>query len=125
MKCYILAPFILVLLLGACSADQPELEAVTASPTVQAVALGDIQSTATPLPTTAPLPTLASSTPLPTTVPVDESVVTAEPAALTPSPSPTGEPDPVQVISGQTAEGAFFLGAPDAPITVIDYSDFL
>jgi protein-disulfide isomerase len=29
------------------------------------------------------------------------------------------------VVSGRTADGAFFLGAPDAPITLIDYSDFL
>jgi len=112
-------------MLSACSVDQPEPEAVVASPTVQAVALVEVSTTATPLPTNVPLPTPASSTPLPTAVPVDESVVTAEPAVLNPSPSPTSEPDPLQVISGQTAEGAFFLGAPDAPITVIDYSDFL
>ena len=29
------------------------------------------------------------------------------------------------VTSGRTEEGAFFLGAPNAPITHIDYSDFL
>jgi hypothetical protein len=40
-------------------------------------------------------------------------------------PSPTMEPQKAAVVSGQTADGAFFLGAPDAPLTVIDYSDFL
>jgi hypothetical protein len=29
------------------------------------------------------------------------------------------------VVSGRTEEGAFFYGNPNAPITLIDYSDFL
>ena len=37
-------------------------------------------------------------------------------------PMPT---TPVGPIAGRTAEGAFFYGAPDAPVTLIDYSDFL
>ena len=31
----------------------------------------------------------------------------------------------VNVIAGRTPEGAFFLGDPNAPLTMIDYSDFL
>jgi hypothetical protein len=30
-----------------------------------------------------------------------------------------------EVIYGRTAEGAFFHGAAEAPVTLIDYSDFL
>jgi len=37
--------------------------------------------------------------------------------------SPQGEPS--AVIYGRTDEGAFFHGAADAPVTLIDYSDFL
>jgi hypothetical protein len=56
---------------------------------------------------------------------VAEPTENVEPATLSPLPSPPNDPEPLQVISGQTTDGAFFLGAPDAPITVIDYSDFL
>ncbi|MCA9917775.1 MAG: hypothetical protein KC445_07480 [Anaerolineales bacterium] len=57
----------------------------------------------------------------------------AEATAVSVSTQPASEPTATQtqaieevgVISGRTAEGAFFLGDPTAPITHIDYSDFL
>jgi len=125
VKRLLVASFGLILLFGACSADQPLPEAAASSPTAKSVALDSAPSTATPFHTVVPLSTPAPSTPLPTVGPVDEPVAIDEPATLTPPPSPTREPDPPQVISGQTAEGAFFLGDPQAPVTVIDYSDFL
>ena len=121
VKRLIFAPIILILLLTACSAEQPETPTVAASPMSQALALEDAPAMVTAAPTAAP----PSATPLPTDEPVDEPTASAEPATVTPLPSPTSEPEPLQIISGQTAEGAFFLGAPDAPVTVIDYSDFL
>jgi hypothetical protein len=29
------------------------------------------------------------------------------------------------VVNGRTDDGAYFLGRADAPVTIIDYSDFL
>lgn len=94
---------------------------------------------ATPLPATAvptPLPqpgatdTAAATLPatelpatvtaVPTTAAVETPPV-VETAAPPPSPTPTGP----QVTSGQTAEGVYFRGDPDAPVTILDYSDFL
>ena len=45
---------------------------------------------------------------------------TAEPTATTPS-----LPEPPAVETGLTAEGAFYKGSLDAPVTMIDYSNFL
>lgn len=82
-----------------------------------------------PPPETAVLPTATFPPPIITNV--------ATPAAATAVPSPTATlaatvaPTAVAtaaetgVISGRTAEGAFFLGDPNAPITHVDYSDFL
>jgi hypothetical protein len=47
-----------------------------------------------------------------------------------PTPDPTGAPpatrtQPPAVAFGRTDDGAFFHGSPDAPVTLIDYSDFL
>jgi hypothetical protein len=61
-----------------------------------------------------------------TPAPAEPSPPTAVPAAI---PQPTDMPTPTVtvpgVVYGRTAEGAFFQGYPDAPITLIDYSDFL
>ena len=122
VKRLIFAPILLVIMLVACSVDQLEPPAATTVPASQGAALGERSKTETPLPTTAPP---ASATPLPTTMSVAEPTENVEPATLSPLPSPPNDPEPLQVISGQTTDGAFFLGATDAPITVIDYSDFL
>ncbi len=47
--------------------------------------------------------------------------ITTEPAA----PVAQLSADDAGVAYGRTDEGVFFLGSPDAPVTIIDYSDFL
>ncbi len=42
-----------------------------------------------------------------------------------PSESALPLPGETGVVYGRTDEGAFFQGAADAPVTLIDYSDFL
>jgi hypothetical protein len=69
----------------------------------------------------------------PTAVPTNPPVATGEPAQVEPTelPSterpPTAAPEITEIVVeyGRTAEGAFFQGAVEAPITLIDYSDFL
>lgn len=76
-----------------------------------------------PSPATAVLPTATFPPPIITNA--------TTPAAATATTSATAEPTAVAtaaetgVLSGRTDEGAFFLGDPHAPITHIDYSDFL
>ena len=48
------------------------------------------------------------------------------PVEIAPDPTNTLPPaEPEVVINGITEEGAFFRGRADAPVTFIDYSDFL
>lgn len=54
----------------------------------------------------------------------EEQEQSKEPAAPTAQPAATEDPAAL-VTSGQTDEGVFFLGNPNAAVTVIDYSDFL
>ncbi|NCF66687.1 MAG: hypothetical protein GWP61_11980 [Chloroflexi bacterium] len=128
MKRLIPLMFIVALLLVACAGDQPE-PAVEATPTEQVAA---VQASATetemPLPTDVLQATAESATEVPTSEPTAQLPPTATAAvlpSLTPPPLPGEETAAIQVISGQTAEGAYFLGDPNAPVTVIDYSDFL
>lgn len=62
----------------------------------------------------------------------DAPAVQAPVATNTPAPPPTAtNPPPTlapvsdAVSYGQTEEGAFFRGNPDAGLTITDYSDFL
>ena len=56
------------------------------------------------------------------------SVVACQTAEVSPTPSTTtAEPThpPLVIEMGQTAEGAFYQGSPDAPVKLYDFSNFL
>ncbi len=85
-----------------------------------------------------PSPTPVPPENTPTTLPPTATVAapSEKPAAETtpaPSPSPTEPPAPTATatavdwltVQGRTADGLPTLGNPDAPVRVIDYSDFL
>jgi hypothetical protein len=93
------------------------------SPTPIAVA-----TLASPTVTVTPSPELEPAAP----APVEEVQPTATEPALTatptettlPSPTFTAEPDWL-AYSGRTEEGLMFLGNPEAPVKMIDFSDFM
>jgi hypothetical protein len=130
MKSIITVPILLLLFLTACAGNTPE----PAEPVEAQVEPAEIQpkEPAQPAPTDSPeatdSPVVEADTPAPANqADAADPVVQSqpeEPPTLTPIPAPTEVPVPL-VISGQTDEGVFFLGDPNAPLTVIDYSDFL
>jgi hypothetical protein len=123
-----------VLLLAACGGQQ------RAEPTVEIAAPREMDASPTATKTAAPLPTETAEpepeapTVVPTSVPVEETVQAGETADPAAEPDPTATIEPTieaellpetLVVSGQTADGAYFYGNPDAPLTLFDYSDFL
>jgi hypothetical protein len=81
---------------------------------------------------TATLPARAANTP--TLRPVDAFVAPATDTpppkptfTKTPSPEPTATPTPADWLKnvGRTEDNLIYLGNPEAPVTLIDYSDFL
>ncbi len=106
---------IVLLMLAACTPESAEEPVATAVP---------------------PTPTVAQAVELPTAVPT--SPPTAEPALpeateqplaeLPPTelpPTAVPETETLEIVYGRNQEGAFFHGNPDAPVTLIDFSDFL
>ncbi len=109
---------VVAVLMTACGAQQP-----TASPTTAPAAVPS-PSPATAAPAEAP--TQARVVPTATSIQLQTQTPTAPPLA----PSPTVVP--IQTLPlfngiphGITPDGFHFLGMPDAPVTLTDYSDFL
>ena len=109
---------LLSFLIAACAG--PEATAPVAEQPSEATAL-PTEPAVTLEPTDVPEPTIAAT---------DVPVATVGPTDV---PEPTPEPTPTEVPfalfdgmpQGLTDEGFAFLGNPDAPVTVTDYSDFL
>ena len=117
-----LALFILALLLMAgCGAATPEQPAASENiaPVVVAEATATRQPTADPQPTAPPAPT---NTPEPATV-AAEPTATAQPVAEA-APTATPEPAPDWTQTATLIDGLYVRGNPNAPIRLIDYSDF-
>ena len=120
MKSIFTALLMLTLFLTACTANTSETnEAIPQEDTVVSEAQAAEQLP--PTPTDAPAATFPPITETDTLEPTSEAA-TAEPAAqseeeppeLTPLPVPTDEAVPL-VISGQTADGAYFSGRSQCP----------
>lgn len=130
MRCMFkkLALLLLTLVVLTACGTPPAVEtaAVTAAPLATVTA-----AVAAPAETTTPPPT-ATALPSPTAL-APESPAAAQPEPPTPVPAPTEDAAPtatvtepsIQVVSGRTPEGAFFLGDERAQLTIIDYADFL
>ncbi len=85
--------------------DVPAVIAQATEPQqIPSVEIKAVTPTETPPPTNTPLPT---DTPVPTD-----------------TPSPTPEPD-WATNYGRTTENLMYLGNPNAPVTIIDFSDFM
>lgn len=113
-----LYPLLLLLFLVACAraGDAP----------VSPSALPATQAPATTTPIAPVVTTTATRRPAETQTPDDVAAASPSPTALlapttSPSPSPTSSP----ATAGHTTEGAYYLGDPAAPVTIIDYSDFM
>jgi hypothetical protein len=115
--------FIVLWLVACSSSGAPAdssvgLEATAANPEPTAV-LPVVEPTVIAEPV---MPTAAATTAPAATVATSEAPAEAEPTAAPPVEE-TAVPE--VVMSGRIEAGAFFLGAADAPVTMIDYSDFL
>ena len=119
----LIQPLLILMLLGvlliACRQDEGSpVSAVTA-----------LSPTSAPLEEPTAMPSATASLPEPA-----ESTAAAAPASstpaiaastATPSPAPSASPTSAVALNGRTPEGAYYLGRSDAPVTIIDYSDFL
>jgi hypothetical protein len=105
---------ILAVLLAACGAQQPS---PTREPTL-APAPAQITTLQPPAATAIPTPTVAQ---------LEAPALTqaATEAPLLPSATAPALPLYNGIPHGVTPDGFFFLGVPDAPVTLTDYSDFL
>lgn len=108
----------LIFLLVACSTPEPTAVSPTPTtpPTPPTTATAVSQST---LPPATIAPTQPAATASATAVVAETAVSTA-----TTLPTATAPTQPV-ITAGRTDDGAYFRGDPNAPITMIDYSDFL
>ena len=116
---------LILLLLAACGGAEPT-PTPPALPATQpqaeepvAPAPTDLPPTEVPEPTDVPVPT---DIPAPTEAPEPEPEPTLP--AAEPSLSPLAAPQE-DAAFGRSEEGYFVRGRADAPITIIDYSDFL
>lgn len=119
----------ILILLTACGATPTAV--VVADPPTATSAPAD-----TPVSQTVPTdtPTQEVDTPTPKVVAEEPTEAMAESTAVVEEPTPVGETTPTvapteeidwRTVEGKTKDNLTYLGNPDAPVTIIDYSDFL
>ena len=104
-----------LLLITACGPAAPEQPAASENVAPMAV----VEATATSIPIEPPAPT-ATSEPAPAAV---EPTATTQPVAE-PAPTNTPEPEADWTQTASLVDGLYVRGNPNAPIRLIDYSDF-
>lgn len=117
------------LFLAACGAAETEPPA-TAPPEADEEVVADV---AAPTDTALPASPTAADEPLaPTAVPTAEAPTDSAASAGEEATEPVAdEPDPAESEPAEAAivngpyEGTYFRGSADAPVTILDYSDFL
>jgi hypothetical protein len=107
--------FLLIGTLVACGQGPAGQQAATATP---AASPTETRAVAT---ATRAEPSATATIPLITMTPVAEATAQQEPTETSPAPTATT----AIAVVGRTEEGAYFRGRADAPVTVLDYSDFL
>jgi len=123
-KCFLLL-FIALLVLAACSGDETTSEtAVENAETQPAATAATVIEPATVAPTDEPAADAPTIEPAPT-----EAMEAAETEPETAVPEPTAttaeEASPEEVQFNGPYETTYFRGSATAPVTMIDYSDFL
>ena len=109
-------------LVGCQAESEPEVAVIpTLADEPAASPPGPTATTAAPrpAPTDLPQPNLAAVPSAEPTVPPSEESVVQPPTAE------VIDPDPVGDVGFGMVEGTFYRGSPDAPVRMIDYSDFL
>ncbi len=114
----------LVVLVIGCAPAGPDL---AGTPVVASSTPPHLTETVGPSPTPTPVSLATSTVALASMTP--EAAAATEttprpPTALPSTATPTATPAPT-LVYGRTDEGVYFYGYPDAPVTVIDYSDYL
>lgn len=69
-------------------------------------------------------PTAPPATVAPTAAATAPQATPAPAASAAPAETPTGDTQEAAVPRGKTVEGYNYLGNPDAPVTIQDFSDF-
>jgi hypothetical protein len=110
-----------ILLLAACGGS--DVQRLATAP----VATGEQPTAVSPTETVAAAPTTvpsATAPAQPATAATDDSGAETLPTEA-PAIAATATEEPSVAVNGRTADGAYFMGREDAPLTIIDYSDFL
>lgn len=109
----------LVALIG-CSSSPESGDTAAATPIIPAAVTPFASSPPPVITTTGATAENATAAPTPTAPAQNGRAET--PPATDPAVEPTADP---VIAFGRTEEGAYYHGAVDAPVTLIDYSDFL
>ncbi len=134
-------PLLILSACGGAAAPEPNTLEIVSQPPSLAVATNTPLPEPSPTDRPTPLPPPPTATQVVVVAPTDppaEVIVVAPteeiavpepppPPTKTPLPEPTATPEVVDWLNsvGRTADNLMYVGNPDAPVSVIDFSDFM